>query len=651
MQSEQQMFERRVVPPSDLEPNKFNANVMEDAEYQAMRLDVREGRYDDVIVSPKDVFYGDPSLPHDKFVICDGFNRWRAVNDEKLPGIKIEIRPMTEEEARVYGYRKNVLRGHMDPFKVAELWKWESDRGMKYKDIAARYGVDKSTVSETISLLDLNPEVVKFYHDPVKTLEEKQEQRYQEVKKDYEKEHAEWQEAIDKAKEQGLSKRKIEELDNEEPYEPEKLPFKAPEGKIDLSKLKMLAVLPKESQVKVVERIVSRNLNARETEEQVQIEKRNVKEKEKLDKFLETAKTSNCPKCGKRAVALVNRRGSEIEVKCENYDFWNPNLTKEEILTKEKKEEEEEEAEEDEEETEEEAKEEQKQKRINYAEQKKQREERERLRYFGLKETPNEAYEQLIPWVKKRAQRMFSELTVIDHVEIKGRRGTEGVSLEFDVMLNEDENGKLTLDDIDVEYEVEEKPDEVNSPSKEIDFNISENSEEAKEIGIKSRVRMDMEPTEENRKTIETFLKETIYTDQEPPWPIQPKTELTPEDKKVVEAIAQIAEATPNSSDKQQEVEKEKAVQTTVNDLNGLSEQQQPKSPGEEKKSEEAKLTEGWGYPAGSKKAHYFVSGMSACGKYGFYRGELLEQGSEEVSCKVCWNAVMKLKDQKAAEE
>ncbi|KKN37026.1 hypothetical protein LCGC14_0767860 [marine sediment metagenome] len=32
---------------------------------------------------------------------------------------------------------------------------------------------------------------------------------------------------------------------------------------------------------------------------------------------------------------------------------------------------------------------------------------------------------------------------------------------------------------------------------------------------------------------------------------------------------------------------------------------------------------EGWGFPAGSKKAHYFeANGMSLCRKYGFYFGE-----------------------------
>lgn len=39
---------------------------------------------------------------------------------------------------------------------------------------------------------------------------------------------------------------------------------------------------------------------------------------------------------------------------------------------------------------------------------------------------------------------------------------------------------------------------------------------------------------------------------------------------------------------------------------------------------------EGWGFPAGSKKAHYFVGnvGMSLCRKYGFYTAEL-EYGND----------------------
>ena len=51
---------------------------------------------------------------------------------------------------------------------------------------------------------------------------------------------------------------------------------------------------------------------------------------------------------------------------------------------------------------------------------------------------------------------------------------------------------------------------------------------------------------------------------------------------------------------------------------------------------------EGWGFPRGSTKAHYFKeNGMSLCGKWGFYHGDT-EQGNDESSdnCVACKKAL-----------
>jgi len=45
---------------------------------------------------------------------------------------------------------------------------------------------------------------------------------------------------------------------------------------------------------------------------------------------------------------------------------------------------------------------------------------------------------------------------------------------------------------------------------------------------------------------------------------------------------------------------------------------------------------EGWGWPANSRKAHYFVDGLSLCGRWGYF-GEV-EQGNDDSpdNCAVC---------------
>lgn len=52
---------------------------------------------------------------------------------------------------------------------------------------------------------------------------------------------------------------------------------------------------------------------------------------------------------------------------------------------------------------------------------------------------------------------------------------------------------------------------------------------------------------------------------------------------------------------------------------------------------------EGWGFPGTSRKAHYFVDGMSLCRKWGFYQGPL-EQGNDESpdNCSACVKALIK---------
>ena len=50
--------------------------------------------------------------------------------------------------------------------------------------------------------------------------------------------------------------------------------------------------------------------------------------------------------------------------------------------------------------------------------------------------------------------------------------------------------------------------------------------------------------------------------------------------------------------------------------------------------------TEGWAFPDGARKAHYFVDSMALCRKYGFYRGAFLVCDPNEVSPDDCAQCV-----------
>lgn len=53
--------------------------------------------------------------------------------------------------------------------------------------------------------------------------------------------------------------------------------------------------------------------------------------------------------------------------------------------------------------------------------------------------------------------------------------------------------------------------------------------------------------------------------------------------------------------------------------------------------TEPVKPTEGWGWPINSRKAHYYIGGMSLCRKWMMLGGNL-EQGNDDSAdnCKAC---------------
>lgn len=65
----------------------------------------------------------------------------------------------TEEDARLFNYRRDAERGSIDPFRLAKTFKWFSDKGIKQEEIAKRFGVDVTTVSRRLSLNNVDPGV------------------------------------------------------------------------------------------------------------------------------------------------------------------------------------------------------------------------------------------------------------------------------------------------------------------------------------------------------------------------------------------------------------------------------------------------------------------------------------------------------------
>jgi ParB/RepB/Spo0J family partition protein len=146
-----------------IQPNRFNPNVMQDEEFQALKKDMQVHGpvgIDPVLVSPFNAFYLSETKSRDDYVIIDGEHRWKAAKELLWDKVRCEIREVDEEEAKGICYRKNKDRGTIDPFKEAALFKSELEVGLGQKEIAEKFLVDASTVSHRLSLLKLESEVV-----------------------------------------------------------------------------------------------------------------------------------------------------------------------------------------------------------------------------------------------------------------------------------------------------------------------------------------------------------------------------------------------------------------------------------------------------------------------------------------------------------
>jgi ParB/RepB/Spo0J family partition protein len=141
-------------------PNSFNPNVMDDEKYRELVEDFKEKHFvEPIIVRPQS---------KDKYEIVDGFNRWRACKEAGLALIKAQIRTMDDDQARVYCYKINRVRGTIDPIKEAHFFGVEVEKGLTHEQIAAKYGLARNTVTERLGLLSIEEPELKAFQEAIK---------------------------------------------------------------------------------------------------------------------------------------------------------------------------------------------------------------------------------------------------------------------------------------------------------------------------------------------------------------------------------------------------------------------------------------------------------------------------------------------------
>ncbi len=89
-----------------------------------------------------------------------GERRWRAASLAGLDQIPVIIRDMDDRQAAEWALIENLQREDLNPIERAEAFRNLLDsHGLTHEDIAQRVGADRSSITNTLRLLTLSPEV------------------------------------------------------------------------------------------------------------------------------------------------------------------------------------------------------------------------------------------------------------------------------------------------------------------------------------------------------------------------------------------------------------------------------------------------------------------------------------------------------------
>lgn len=96
----------------------------------------------------------------ERFQLVAGERRWRAARQAGLDAIPAVVRDLSDREALELALTENLLREDLNPMEVARgLEALQTRHALTHEEIAARLGVNRSTVTNTLRLLRLPVEI------------------------------------------------------------------------------------------------------------------------------------------------------------------------------------------------------------------------------------------------------------------------------------------------------------------------------------------------------------------------------------------------------------------------------------------------------------------------------------------------------------
>jgi ParB family chromosome partitioning protein len=95
-----------------------------------------------------------------RYQLIAGERRWRAARQAGLTTIPAVVREIGDRDALEMALTENLLREDLNPLEAAEGYAaLQQKHGLSHEEIAERLGLDRSTVTNTLRLLRLPPEV------------------------------------------------------------------------------------------------------------------------------------------------------------------------------------------------------------------------------------------------------------------------------------------------------------------------------------------------------------------------------------------------------------------------------------------------------------------------------------------------------------
>lgn len=166
------------VKVNSIRANKYNCNVMDEAEYTALVADLKQMGNPEGI-TPIVVRELDQMEKKAIFELIDGEHRWNAAKElkwERLPAMVFPKGTITQQQALVLNFKVNRQRGSHDPFKEAKFYHYLTvNQQQTQKDVGKLLNLDPSTISKRISILNLDPKALnhlpKGVELPVSVLE------------------------------------------------------------------------------------------------------------------------------------------------------------------------------------------------------------------------------------------------------------------------------------------------------------------------------------------------------------------------------------------------------------------------------------------------------------------------------------------------